>query len=226
MGESSPPSTADRSATAIEWTRVPTPRKDAVPGAVTAGSSGAPSRRPAAVSAAVRPATRDGRDSRNGLLHRQVSGRAITDADGAAGDAGQDVRHGVDHERGPRIVVRGRTKRARGWRCPRDTVCAKSNGPRRWRSAAARDRVCGLLRDVERHKFRSHAEARMAVFEFIEGWYNPRPRHSAIGYLSPVRAGRRRRRPSTGRIWTTPARSPAAASIPTTCGQSTACWNA
>ena len=34
--------------------------------------------------------------------------------------------------------------------------------------------------------FRSHVEARMAVFEFIEGWYNPRRCHSAIGYLSPI----------------------------------------
>ncbi len=42
---------------------------------------------------------------------------------------------------------------------------------------------CELL---DRRRFRSHAEARMAVFEFIEGWYNPRRRHSAIGYLSPV----------------------------------------
>ena len=42
---------------------------------------------------------------------------------------------------------------------------------------------CELL---ERRRFRSHAEARMAVFEFIEGWYNPRRRHSAIGYQSPV----------------------------------------
>jgi putative transposase len=41
---------------------------------------------------------------------------------------------------------------------------------------------CELL---DRHRFRSQAEARMAVFEFIEGWYNPRRRHSAIGYLSP-----------------------------------------
>ena len=39
---------------------------------------------------------------------------------------------------------------------------------------------------LDRHRFRSQAEARMAVFEFIEGWYNPRRRHSAIGYLSPV----------------------------------------
>src|SRR5262249_21614335 len=42
---------------------------------------------------------------------------------------------------------------------------------------------CELL---ERRRFRTQAEARIAVFEFIEGLYNPRRRHSAIGYLSPV----------------------------------------
>ena len=39
---------------------------------------------------------------------------------------------------------------------------------------------------IERCVFRSRAEARRAVFEFIEGWYNPRRRHSALGYRSPV----------------------------------------
>ena len=38
----------------------------------------------------------------------------------------------------------------------------------------------------DRRKFRTKAEARMAVFEFIEGWYNPGRRHSALGYLSPI----------------------------------------
>ncbi len=42
---------------------------------------------------------------------------------------------------------------------------------------------CELL---DRRRFPSHAEARTTVFEFIEGWYNPRRRHSAIGYLSPI----------------------------------------
>ena len=42
---------------------------------------------------------------------------------------------------------------------------------------------CELL---DRCRFTSHAEARMAVFEFIEAWYNPRRRLSAIGYLSPI----------------------------------------
>ena len=38
---------------------------------------------------------------------------------------------------------------------------------------------------IDRRSFRTQAEARMAIFEFIEGWYNPRRRHSALGYLSP-----------------------------------------
>jgi putative transposase len=43
---------------------------------------------------------------------------------------------------------------------------------------------CELL---DRRSFRSQAEARMAVFSCIEGWYNPSRRHSAINYLSPIR---------------------------------------
>jgi len=34
-------------------------------------------------------------------------------------------------------------------------------------------------------------EARMAVFEFIEGWYNPHRRHSSIDYQSPINYERR-----------------------------------
>ena len=42
---------------------------------------------------------------------------------------------------------------------------------------------CELL---DRTKWATHAEARSAVFTFIEGWYNTRRRHSALGYLSPL----------------------------------------
>lgn len=42
---------------------------------------------------------------------------------------------------------------------------------------------CELL---DRHRFGGRAEARLAVFEFIEGFYNRRRRHSALGYRSPV----------------------------------------
>jgi len=39
---------------------------------------------------------------------------------------------------------------------------------------------------IERNSFQSKAQARMAVFTWIEGWYSPRRRQSALGYLSPV----------------------------------------
>jgi putative transposase len=39
---------------------------------------------------------------------------------------------------------------------------------------------------IDRRVLRTQAEARKEVFEFIEGWYNPRRRHSSLGYLSPV----------------------------------------
>ena len=42
---------------------------------------------------------------------------------------------------------------------------------------------CELL---DRRTFRSQAEARTAIFRFIEGWYNPHRRHSTLGYVSPV----------------------------------------
>lgn len=42
---------------------------------------------------------------------------------------------------------------------------------------------CELL---DRQRFRTQAEAWMAVFDFIEGFYNPRRRHSALGYRSPM----------------------------------------
>lgn len=47
---------------------------------------------------------------------------------------------------------------------------------------------CELL---VRRRFKTHREASMAVFEFIEGWYNPHRRHSALGYLSPANFERR-----------------------------------
>ena len=42
---------------------------------------------------------------------------------------------------------------------------------------------CELL---ERYRFRTKAEAEAAVFQFIEGWYNPHRLHSSLGYVSPV----------------------------------------
>lgn len=38
----------------------------------------------------------------------------------------------------------------------------------------------------EGQHFDNHAQARLAIFEFIEGWYNPHRRHSALDYRSPI----------------------------------------
>ena len=42
---------------------------------------------------------------------------------------------------------------------------------------------CELL---ARRRFATKAEARMAIFEFIEGWYNPIRRHKGLGRVSPI----------------------------------------
>ena len=42
---------------------------------------------------------------------------------------------------------------------------------------------CELL---NRRRFRTQVEARHAIFRFIEGWYNPHRRHSALGNRSPI----------------------------------------
>ena len=39
---------------------------------------------------------------------------------------------------------------------------------------------------IYRHSWPTRAAARSAIFEYIEGWYNPRRRHSTLAYLSPI----------------------------------------
>ena len=38
---------------------------------------------------------------------------------------------------------------------------------------------------IDRRVWKTQTEARLAVFTWIEGWYNPRRLHSALGYMSP-----------------------------------------
>jgi putative transposase len=54
-------------------------------------------------------------------------------------------------------------------------------------NAMAESFFATLEREVlNRRRFKSQAEAKMAIFDWLEGWYNPHRRHSALGYRSPV----------------------------------------
>ena len=46
---------------------------------------------------------------------------------------------------------------------------------------------------IDRSSWQTRADARLAVFDYIEAFYNPRRRHSALGYLSPAEFERRYR---------------------------------
>jgi putative transposase len=64
-------------------------------------------------------------------------------------------------------------------------------------NAMAESFFASLERELlSRRRFKSQAEAKMAVFEWIEGWYNPHRRHSSLGYRSPVNYERAHRRSS------------------------------
>jgi len=64
-----------------------------------------------------------------------------------------------------------------------------------WRDLLAEGIACGLhkierlMRLTERSArkvYRTRDEAKADVFDYIERFYNPKRRHSTIGYISPV----------------------------------------
>lgn len=55
-----------------------------------------------------------------------------------------------------------------------------------WDNAVAESFFASLKVELQsKSMWRTRAEARSAIFEYIEIWYNRRRRHSTIGYLSP-----------------------------------------
>jgi putative transposase len=43
---------------------------------------------------------------------------------------------------------------------------------------------------IDRRSWQTKTEARLALFTYIEGWYNPHRRHSTLGQISPARLER------------------------------------
>lgn len=61
-----------------------------------------------------------------------------------------------------------------------------------WDHAVAESFFATLeLELIARRRWATRSEARQAIFRYIETWYNPRRRHSTLGYLSPVEYERR-----------------------------------
>lgn len=65
-------------------------------------------------------------------------------------------------------------------------ACSMSRKGNCYDNAPVESFFASLKRElVHRRRFASREEARTAVFTWIEGWYNRRRRHSALGYRSP-----------------------------------------
>jgi transposase InsO family protein len=66
-------------------------------------------------------------------------------------------------------------------------VCSMSRRGNCYDNAAAESFFATLEHELlTGADFRSRAEARQAIFRYIEGWYNRRRRHSTLGYVSPL----------------------------------------
>ncbi|GAB1639678.1 IS3 family transposase [Krasilnikovia sp. MM14-A1259] len=56
-----------------------------------------------------------------------------------------------------------------------------------WDNAVAESFFATIKTELlHRQPWPTHAAARQAIFEYVEGWYNTRRRHSTLGYLSPA----------------------------------------
>ena len=71
-------------------------------------------------------------------------------------------------------------------------VCSMSRSGNVWDNAAMESFFSSLKTERTGQKtYRSRDEAKADVFDYIERFYNPRRRHSTIGYLSPMEFERR-----------------------------------
>jgi len=69
----------------------------------------------------------------------------------------------------------------------RAIVCSMSRRGDCWDNAVAESFFATLkLELIHRHIFRTREEARLAIFEYIEVFYNLKRRHSYLGYMSPA----------------------------------------
>jgi putative transposase len=74
-----------------------------------------------------------------------------------------------------------------GARCREANIDVSMGGTSAYDNAVAEVFFASLTKDLlRRAKLRNRAEARTAVFDYIEAFYNPIRLHSTLGYLSPI----------------------------------------
>ncbi len=66
-------------------------------------------------------------------------------------------------------------------------TCSMSRSGNVWDNAAMESFFSSLKTErVARKTYRTRDQARADVFDYIERFYNPRRRHSTLGYVSPM----------------------------------------
>jgi len=108
----------------------------------------------------------------------------VLEALGSALRLGQPSRGLLHHsDRGSQYASHDYQKLLRAAR----VTCSMSRKGDCWDNAPAESFFATLKRElIHGRNFRTRAEAKSAIFEFIESWYNRERLHSSLGYMSPV----------------------------------------
>lgn len=100
------------------------------------------------------------------LLHRQPSAKLLCHSDRGVQYAAADYRHALARSG---LIA----SMSRKGNCYDNATMESFWSTLKW------ELVC-------RREFATHPEARTAIFDYIEGFYNPKRLHSALNFLSPV----------------------------------------
>lgn len=92
--------------------------------------------------------------------------------------------HGVTHHSDRGTPYASHAYRAR--LAAEGMVCSMSRAGDCWDNAMVESFFATLKTEVDHETWPTRAAARTEIGEFVEGWYNRRRRHSALGALSPV----------------------------------------
>ena len=114
---------------------------------------------------------------------RAARHRCPGDGDLATGQAGLLLHHSDRDSRSTQYT----SEQFQRLMADHGVVCSMSRSGNVWDNAAMESFFSSLKTErTARKVYRSRNEAKADVFDYIERFYNPKRRHSTIGYLSPM----------------------------------------